>query len=80
MLLSFPGINNKNVRFVLDYFTSMQDLVKASKETLGRVLKSETDGAQVWKFLHERTNPQTTAHTTSKPKGSYQRHKEAKKN
>ena len=79
MLLSFPGINNKNVRFILDYFTSMQDLVKASKQTLGRVLKSESDGAQVWKFLHERMNPQTTAQTTSKPKGSYQMYKESKK-
>ena len=79
MLLSFPGINNKNVRFVLDYFTSMQDLVKASKQTLGRVLKSESDGAQVWKFLHERMNSQTTAQTTSKPKGSYQMYKESKK-
>ena len=31
MLMAFPGINNANVRFVLDHFTSMQDLVKASK-------------------------------------------------
>lgn len=79
MLMAFPGVNSTNVRFLLDNFTSMQDLIQASKDKIGNVVKSASDGERIWNFLHQRAKKSNVESQQRVKKGSYQKWKESKK-
>ena len=79
MLLSLPGITSKNVNFLLDGFTNMNELVKASKDKLRSVLNDKSEADTLYDFLNREIKSSSSFKPNTKKKtGGYQKWKEEK--
>ena len=79
MLLSLPGITSKNVNFLLDGFTNMNELVKASKDKLRSVLNDKSEADTLYDFLNREIKSSNSFKPNTKKKtGGYQKWKEEK--
>ncbi|CAH1775707.1 unnamed protein product [Owenia fusiformis] len=59
MLLKMPGVNSKNVRYILTKVESIEDLTNKSQDEIAEILGNKLNAKQLWEFLHTEHKPES---------------------